>query len=440
MRKKNVTRKNQTTHKLNGVITEEKAGWKSIHIYGDPFERGYAHGYLLSNELLRVKESFSFILKIALDVTLGSFMDTSKSKINPIIKKHYPELFDEIRGISAGARRAGVFVSVDFIIAWNSFMSLYSDVKKDKATGMTKCSAFIATGSATEKGDIIMAQNTHTDFISGQMSNIIMRITPTTGHEFTMQTSPGLVASSTDWFLCSNDIIGCETTIAFINYHTDFDNGHPYFCRVRKVMQYANSLDECRDYMMNNNAGDYACSWLFGDTRNNEIMLLEIGLNENNVKRTFNGVFYGMNSAMGFRLRSLETNDVSHDDLNTSVGARNSRLDYLLNDKYKGKINIAVAKTIISDHYDGSRNMNRMGGVNVCIHPELDIIQGFRLAGCTDGKVTNSAMATKMQSYGRFGSSCGRIFRIKDHTKAHPEHKAYEEHLNDFPYYKWVSI
>ena len=58
MRKKNVTRKNQTSHKLNGKITEEKAGWKSIHIYGDPFERGYAHGYLLSNELLRVKESF----------------------------------------------------------------------------------------------------------------------------------------------------------------------------------------------------------------------------------------------------------------------------------------------------------------------------------------------------------------------------------------------
>ena len=48
--KNNKTRKNVRIH---GKITGEKEGWKMVHVYGEPYERGYAHGYLLSKELKR---------------------------------------------------------------------------------------------------------------------------------------------------------------------------------------------------------------------------------------------------------------------------------------------------------------------------------------------------------------------------------------------------
>ena len=38
---------------INGEIILEKEGWKKVHVYGDPYEIGYAHGYLLSKELKR---------------------------------------------------------------------------------------------------------------------------------------------------------------------------------------------------------------------------------------------------------------------------------------------------------------------------------------------------------------------------------------------------
>ena len=117
-------------------------------------------------------------------------------------------------------------------------------------------------------------------------------------------------------------------------------------------MQYCNTLDDYESLMLKNNAGDYPCSWLLGDMNTNEIMILELGLNHHNKKITKNGIYYGMNSVMDPKMRVLETNDISHKDNNESSGSRNLRLRYLLFDKYKGKLNVSNAKTVLSDHYD----------------------------------------------------------------------------------------
>ena len=226
------------------------------------------------------------------------FMKKSNDLMKPIIQKQYPEFYNEICGISAGAKMAGKKISVDFLIAWNSYISLYYYFR---GVAKEKCSAFIATGDATENGDMIMAHTTHSDYASGQLQNIILYVTPINGHSFVMQTSPGFIASATDWFLCSTGIIGCETTISKTNYKPKF--GDPYFCRIRQAMQYGETLDEYVDIMSTRNAGDYACSWLLGDTRTNEAMLFEISLNYKNVKKTKNGFFYGMNSAIDNKLR-----------------------------------------------------------------------------------------------------------------------------------------
>ena len=361
----------------------------------------------------------------------------------------YPELYQELKGISKGAYRAGVHISTDYLIAWNSYMSLYSYFKEGSVEDSSasnniseRCSAFIATGSATENHDIIMGHTTHSDFATAQLCNIIMYIVPTQGLPFVMQMSAGYIASVTDWFICASGIIGCETTISQINYTPEF--GSPFFCRIRKAMQYGKTLDHYTQIMLEDNAGDYACSWLLGNINTNEIMLFEIGLKTHDIKRTMNGIYYGMNSAIDYRLRTTETSDNDYDDISKSTGARNYRLNYLLNEQYNGKLNIKNAKDILSDHYDVNLSKTDMNTRSICKHSELDGEESNRTPfypfGCTDAKVVNSKMAKELSFVGRFGSACGRPFSIKKYVKMHPEYKDWEKVIHDMPSYNWHTM
>lgn len=432
----------KTTHKhlcVNGNIDDVKEGWKTITIYGEPYERGYAHGYLLKNELKRMTKTLEFLVRDEMEISFTHYLRVCKQVIKPVIKRDFPEFFHELIGIRDGARKRGLPITLDILIGWNSYLSMYSYFLEGS---VIKCSAFIATGNATEHGDIIMAHNTHTNFADGQMHNIIMNVIPSTGHPFVMQTSAGYIASGTDWFICSTGIIGCETTIGDINYKPKF--GVPYFCRIRQAMQYGTTLDDYEHIMDKKNAGDYACSWLFGDINTNEIMLYEIGLKEKSVKRTKNGVFYGMNSAMDKKLRERETTDEDHDNISTTSGGRNARLNDLLNNLYKGKLNITNAKKIMADHYDTYLRRNEMNGRVICNHSESDFRKcgyyPYDLFGCTDGKVVNTEMAKKLTFQGRFGSACGRKFSIKQHIQDHPEMNKWRPYVKDFVQYHWINL
>ena len=92
---------------INGELLEEKAGWKKIHIYGEPYERGYAHGILLYKELKKAKDGLAVVAREYCDMSLSDYINKSNKTIYPIIKSNYPEFFRELEGISAGARRKG---------------------------------------------------------------------------------------------------------------------------------------------------------------------------------------------------------------------------------------------------------------------------------------------------------------------------------------------
>jgi hypothetical protein len=417
-------------------LAKPKQGWIQITISGEPYERGFQHGYLLSDQFKNIHKVLSFIVKTFFNKSLADYTKDCSSLITPNIKKHYPEFFEEIKGISMGAK-----VPIDFIVAWNSLLSMYSYYNNNNHSNKNKrCSAFIACGNATKSGEIVLAHNTHSDYATGPLGNIVMRVIPTTGHSFVMQTYAGYIASGTDWFLCDTGIIGCETTISDIKYYPQF--GSPYFCRIRDAMQYGTTLEEYSEKLLTNNAGDYACSWLFGDINQNKIMLCEIGLNKSNIEIKTDGVFYGMNSAIGNELRSLETDDRTQNDLATSSGARNMRLDALLNGKYYGKIDIDIAKKVLADHYDTNQSKIIPSSLTVCKHSELDphTNKPFYPWGCVDGKVTDTSMARNMEFFGRQGASCGRAFIAKKYLKAHPEYVNWKPVFLDRPSYRWVKL
>jgi hypothetical protein len=440
--KKNKKRKNKTQKipKIQGEILSKKEGWITLQINGSPYQRGFAHGFLLYKEMRDVMKMFLFSIQKDFKISLRQYLNLCKEKIKPHIMVHFPEFYEEMKGIADGFKTRGLHINIDYIIGWNSFLSMdsYFDNKKKDS----RCSAFIATGDATEKGDIIMAHNTHSDFLIGRVMNIVMYITPETGFPFVMQTSPGLIASSTDWFLCSTGMIGCETTISDISYLPEF--GAPYYCRIRQAMQYGKSIDEYIDIMLKNNAGDYACSWQFGDIKTNEIALFEIGLREHSIQRTKNGVYYGMNQAIDPNLRFKETTNEDIYDVTKSSGARNLRFNQLLNTTYYGKLNTTNAKKILSDHYDVYLHSEVMNARTICKHVELDgegiNREPYYYYGATDGKLVNSEMARKLQFMGRYGSSCGRDFRAKEYLRKHPEFKEVQGLLEDIPKQDWVIL
>ena len=80
-KKKNVTfkrRLNTVVLPVQGEIQEVKSGWKKVYIYGEPYTRGYAHGYLLFEELNRVKSVLPFIIKEQLSITISEYMKKNK--------------------------------------------------------------------------------------------------------------------------------------------------------------------------------------------------------------------------------------------------------------------------------------------------------------------------------------------------------------------------
>ena len=436
---KNIVKSNKKTRKIH-QIKSHKNGWIQITIQGSPYERGYSHGKQLHHLFTRIKTILPFLIENELEMDIHEYYNIVLTKIKPQIKRLYPEFFSEMHGIADGSN-----TKLDFIVAWNAFLSMYSyhKVPKDRTKDASRCSAFIACGKHTKTGKIVMAHNTHSEYVSASLCNIILTIIPEKGNTIKMQTYPGFIASGTDWFLCNNGIIGCETTISQTNYMPKF--GAPYFCRVRQAMQYANTLDEFSQTLLHNNAGDYACSWLLGDTNNNTIMLCEIGLHHKNIETKTDGVFYGANSAMDFELRSMETTDNTFDDLSKSSGARNARLDFLLNREYYGKLDVHSAKKILADHYDVYTSSDSPGIRTICKHSELSDESKkmpFFPHGCVDGKVIDSSMSQKMQFIGRMGSSCGRIFNVKEYLRQHPqpEYKKWGKYLTNILKREWVKL
>ena len=422
-------------------------GWIQISVSGDSYNIGYQHGIQLASRLKEVYEIFPEITRLVTNTDISVLMKKSNAVIFPIVKNQYPELYRELEGMVDGAAQQNVKeINVKWLVAWNSLLSMQSSMsrannafrKKNEPTPpalLERCSAFIATGNATLHGDIVMAHNTHCDYISAQFFNIIQYTYPTNGHAFVMQTTPGGLCSGSDFFISASGIVGNETTIAGITQSPHF--GAPYFCRIRTAMQYGDTLDDYLSIMTENNAGDYASSWQFGDTKTGEIMLLELATGTPAVRRTRNGVFYGMNSPMDYNIREKQTDERNTFNLSKSLGNRRIRLDALLNQKYYGRITVAIAKRVIADHYDTNLSKYEPNSSTICKHSETN----FQPFGCVDGKAVNSSMARDLRFYGRFGTSCGKPFIVNQFIQTcKPQYREWGQWMKDRPHQPWSII
>jgi len=440
-------------NKVKNGMAYEKNGWKYISIQGKPRERGYAYGYLCADDFKEIQKMLKFFMMEAYGVEWTTLIKQVNEDFKEMTKKDFEEFYEEMEGIVDGCNAGGCETDIDEIIAWNFYMSIpywYSTKSQSRISkeGGSKdhCSAFIAVGDWTEDGKIVCAHNSFTDFIDGQYSNIVLDLNPEKGHRFIMQTSPCWIWGGTDFFVTAKGIIGTETTIGgFIPYEKKFPIGY----RIRKAMQYGNTLDEYCEILLHENSGDYANSWLFGDTNSNEILRIELGLKYHNIERTKNGFFIGFNAPYDERIRNLEVNNSGFYDVRRHQGARLVRLGDLM-DEHKGKINIDIAKKIIADHYDVYLNKeDNPCSRTVCSHYDLDAREymsdqsrpkPFAPHGAVDGIVCDTKLAKKMAFEGRYGNSCGIPFMKDEFCKKHRQYYKFCPYLHDRPSQPWTEF
>jgi len=439
--------------KVKNGMSYNKSGWKYISIKGKPKERGYAYGYLCAEEFKEIQKMLKFFMMEAYGMDWDFFVKQIAEDFKEMTKRDFEEFYEEMEGITEGCNAAGCETNIDEIIAWNFYMSIpywYSTksdsrVRKEGGSG-DRCSAFIAVGDWTEDGKIVCAHNSFTDFIDGQYFNIVLDLNPEKGHRFIMQTSPCWIWSGTDFFVTAKGIIGTETTIGgFIPYEKKFPIGY----RIRKAMQYGNSLDEYCEILLHENSGDYANSWLFGDTNSNEILRIELGLKYHNIERTKNGFFIGFNAPYDEKIRNLEVANSGFYDVRRHQGARLVRLSDLM-DEHKGKLNIEIAKKIIADHYDVYlQKDNNPCSRTVCSHYDLDAREymsdpsrpkPFSPHGAVDGIVCDTSLAKKMAFVGRFGNSCGIPFVKDEFCKKHRQYYKFCPYLKDRLEEPWTEF
>lgn len=427
----------------------ERDGWVLVHLEGTPAERGFQHGYLLAPEILDTEKVIVVALQHDAKKEWAFFRKAAETVLWPHIEAEYRE---ELQGIVDGLAARNVKLDLWDIVALNAWLELspyYTNwydkqhhIRSSKRPVAEHCSAFVATGSYTRDGKIVIGHNNWTDYMEGSRWNIIFDIVPTRGHRMIMDGMPGLIHSADDFGINDAGILITETTIS---QFSGFDpNGIPEFVRARKAMQYSASIDDFARIMKEGNNGGYANNWLVADRKTNEIASLELGLKNVILRRKKDGYFVGSNFPADEKLAREET-DFPVKDMGVSANARRVRWEQLMREN-KGKIDVAAGQRFLSDHYDSFDKKVQPNERTLCGHIDLSP-RGLKpwqpeygIAGAVQAKVADATMAQQMALTASLGHPCGINFKAAEHLRKHPEFAWQKDVLRDLNSHPWTTL
>src|SRR5580704_13064745 len=439
--------------RLAGAHRFEDGGWIYVHLEGDPSTVGFQHGYLLA---LDIEDGFAAVSAGMMHESQRDWAFFRKAAHEMLWPKIDIEYQQELQGIVDGLRaRTNSKLDVDDIVAMNAFEELpdyyvpwFNKQQKVAHAPNLKspgnCSAFVATGSWTKDGKIVMAPNNWTNYANGERWRIVFDIAPKSGHRMLMDGFPGVIASDDDFGINSDGLMVTETTI------TQFEgwdpNGKAEFVRARKALQYAGSIDEYTRIMLDGNNGGYANDWLLGDRKTNEVAQLELGLKAYKLWRTKDGVFAGSNWARDPKVIKQDTPQFDPNNLETSPNARRVRWEQLLNAN-KGKLDVELAEQMLGDHLDSFEKKEEANERTLCGHVDASP-RGVAIwawgpnypGGAVQGKASDSTMTQQLRFVARMGHPCGETFQAKPFLAAHPDYAWQEPYLRDMPAGPWTEF
>ena len=430
----------------------EKGGWTYVHLEGTPSEIGYEHGQLLAAEI----EDLVGVIKLETAHDTGRnwefYREAGRKMLWPHIDAEYQR---ELKGIAKGVQSKGVKLDVWDIVALNGSIELpqyyvpwlnrherAANVPDIKPSG--RCSAFIATGSYTKDGKIVIAHNNWTTYAEGSRWKVIFDIQPEHGHRMLMDGAPGVITSQDDFGVSDAGLMITETTIS--QFEGWDPNGKPEFVRSRKALQYAGSIDEYVALIKEGNNGGYANDWMIGDRKTGEIAYLELGLKNTPLWRSKDGYFVSSNYARDPELIKDETDGFKLNDLSYSPNARRVTWEKRMAEN-KGRIDIEMAEKFLADHDDSYTGKVDADDRSLCGHvdrsklgvPQWDWGPYFP-GGSVTGKVTDSDLAGKMALVAHAGHPCGEDFLAAPFLAAHPEYDYLKPILKDMISGPWTAF
>jgi hypothetical protein len=366
-----------------------------------------------------------------------------------------PEYQQEMTGIAKGAQSKGIKLDVWDIVALNGSIELPDYYvpwlnKSQHALNAPMirpeghCSAFIATGSYTKGGKIVVAHNNWSSYADGERWTVMFDIKPEHGHRMVMDGEPGVITSQDDFGVNDAGLIITETTITqFIGWNPD---GIPEFVRSRKAMQYAASIDEYVSIIKKGNNGGYANDWLVGDRKTGEIAYLELGLKNTPLWRSKDGYFVSSNFARDPALIKQETDGFDLSDKSSSMNARHLTWERKIAAN-KGHIDVDLAQQFLANHEDSLTGKVAPSARTLCGHidadpkgvPEWDDAPYYP-DGAVTGKVTDSDLAANLSLIARAGHPCGEDFLAAPFFAAHPQFDYLKPILKDMKAGPWTTF
>lgn len=430
----------------------QSGGWTYVHLEGTPEQIGFQHGSLLKNEI----EDMVGVIRLETGHETkrdwAFYREAARTQLWPHIDEEYRE---ELQGIVNGVQSKGSKLDLWDIVALNGGIELPDYYvpwlnKREKAENHPvilprgRCSAFIATGSYTKGGKIVIAHNNWSTYAEGARWTVMFDIQPSHGHRILMDGEPGVITSQDDFGVNDAGLMITETTITqFEGWDPD---GKPEFVRSRKAMQYASSIDEYVAILKDGNNGGYANDWLIGDRKTGEVAYLELGLKNTPMWRTRDGYFVSSNFARDPEVLRVETPEFDPKNKQSSPNARRVSAEKRI-EAARGRIDVAVAEQFLSAHEDSYTGKIDPDSRSLCGHIDRDP-RGvpewgdgpYYPDGAVTGKVTDSDLAAKVSLIGHAGHPCGEDFLAAPFLAAHPEYAYLKPILKDMPSGPWTEF
>jgi hypothetical protein len=430
----------------------DRGGWTFVHLEGTPAQIGFQHGSLLSAEIEDMVRVTRLESAHGTKRSWEFFREAGRKMLWPHID---PEYQQELEGIAAGVQSKGVKLDVWDIVALNGGIELpqyyvpwlnksQHAVNAPHIRPEGRCSAFIATGSYTKGGKIVIAHNNWSSYAEGARWTVIFDIQPEHGHRILMDGLPGVITSQDDFGVNDAGLLITETTITqFEGWDPD---GKPEFVRSRKALQYAGSIDEYVKIIKEGNNGGYANDWLIGDRKTGEVAYLELGLKNTPLWRSKDGYFVSSNFARDPQLIKTETEGFDLNNLSSSPNARRVTWEKKMN-QAKGRIDVEMAEQFMADHDDSFTGKSGADERSLCGHVET-VRRGvpewdwgpYYPGGAVTGKVADSDLAASLSFIAHAGHPCGEDFLAAPFLAAHPEYNYLKPILKDMKSGPWTAF
>ncbi len=407
-----------TVERFGSGYRYPQAGWIVLHIEGTPYERGFQHGRLMAPEIAGFIRELAVYGGTQAPVDAWNHLRLIADAL--FLRRFDPEFIEEMKGIADGAAAAGARYdgrAVDFL----DVVTINADIETNflenaleaTATGLegrrfrepaekgpgrpqeSHCSAFAATGPATADGQVVIGHITMWNLFHAYHYNVWLDVKPSRGHRVLMQTYPGGIMSGLDYYLSDGGLVVCETTLAQTKYDA---TGSPLADRIRRALQYADSIDQAVEILKQGNNGLYTNEWLMADTRKNEIALFELGTHKSRLWKSSKnewfggtaGFYWGCNNAKDVQVR-METIP--------SVGGRPANVVFHPSDRDRSWIQLFDRKT---------KGIDVDFGFTAFTTPPL------AAAHSLDAKFTTTAMARELSTWAKFGPPLGHAWEPSD--------------------------